>query len=394
METSLRHDFEQMPVLRGTNSVKWNTYPDDVLPMWIADMDFTCAQPILHALAERVRFGVFGYATVPSSFQNAVQHWMKTRFHWDIDPEWVSFSQATVPVLVDAIDAFTQPGEKVLIQSPVYHPFHKIIGGRDRVKVVNSLIADRNTWIIDFEDLEKKLSDPDVKLMFLCNPHNPVGRVFTPGELRTVGELCVTHQVLLISDEIHQDFVYAPHKHTPMPTLSTAIADNTIVCVNPSKSFNIPGMQAAAIIVSNPDIRKRLQKKMFANHSSEPTSLGPLALEIAYTQCAYYVDQLVDYIQGNLNFLLAYVERFLPEIKVSRPEATYLLWLDCRGLGLSQEALVAFMLEQAKVALNSGSDFGEEGVGFMRMNIACHRATLEEGLNRIQRAVAQLKKRN
>lgn len=391
MAETLRHDFEQTPVLRGTNSLKWNSYPADVLPMWIADMDFTCARPILEALTERVRLGVFGYAPVSSSFQSAVQHWMKTRFHWDIDPAWVSFVQATVPGLVDAIDAFTRPGEKVLIQSPVYHPFHKIIGGRGRVKVVNALIPDRNTWVMDFDDLEKKLADPDLKLMFLCNPHNPVGRVFTPEELRTVGELCVMNHVLLISDEIHQDIVYAPHRHTPMPTLSAAIADNTIVCVNPSKTFNIPGMQAAATIISNPDIRKRLQKRMFANHSSEPTSLGPLALETAYTQCAYYADQLVDYMQGNLDFLLTYLERHLPEIKVNRPEATYLLWLDCRSLGLSQEALVAFMLEEAKVALNSGSDFGEEGVGFMRMNIACQRATLEEGLNRIHNAVARLR---
>ncbi|MEG2139931.1 MAG: MalY/PatB family protein [Bilophila sp.] len=386
-----QHDFDRTRNLRGTDSLKWNTYPEDVIPMWIADSDFRCPQPVLDALTSRINAGSFGYPRITTHFAEAVRHWMGTRFDWRIEPEWVLFAHAIVPGLVDAIQTFTAPGDAVLIQQPVYPPFHECIVQNGRVKRVNALKEDAHgVWRMDLPDLYRQLADPAVKLMFLCHPHNPVGRVFTPDELVAVGEACADNGVVLVSDEIHGDFVYPPLHHVPMPSLSPLIAANTLVFVNPSKTFNIPGMHAAAAIVPNPTLRARLASTIQARRSAEPTSLGLVALETAYTQCAWYADQAKAYIEGNIAFALDFFARDIPRIKVTRPEATFLLWLDCRALSLTPDELHAFMLKKAKVAMNDGGVFGQEGAGFMRMNMACTRATLTEALQRIQTAVKML----
>lgn len=386
-----RHDFDRVINLRDTDSVKWNTYPEDVIPMWIADSDFACPQPILDALTARIAAGVLGYPRITKGFAEAVRHWMQTRFDWQIEPDWVLFAQSIVPGLVDAIHAFTAPGETVLIQQPVYNPFHEVIARYGRNKCVNALKEDEHgVWRMDIPDLRRQLADPAVKLMFLCHPHNPVGRVFAHDELVAVGEACADNGVVLVSDEIHGDFVYPPLRHTPMASLSPRIAANTIMFTNPSKTFNIPGMRTAAAIVPNPVLRERLSASMLARKSTELSTLGPVALETAYTKCAWYADQAREYMLKNIDFALDFFARELPQIRVVRPEATFLLWLDCRSLHMPPKELTSFMLATARVAMNEGSLFGSEGAGFMRMNLACTRATLTEALHRIRDAVNDL----
>ncbi|AJY75065.1 MalY/PatB family protein [Paenibacillus beijingensis] len=387
---NIKHNFDEVIELRGTDSKKHNLYPPDVIPMWIADTDFKCAQPIVDVLVDRAAHGVYGYTTSADNFNLSVQRWLKKRFDWDIDTAWVEYAPAVVAGLVNAIQAFTRQGDKVLIQSPVYHPFHHIIANNGRTKVQNNLLLNSGRYEIDFEDLERKLKDPQTKLMLLCNPHNPVGRVYTREELMRIGELCLQHGVIVVSDEIHSDIVYEGHRHIPFPTLSEEIRNNCIVCLNPSKTFNTPGLRTAAIVIPNEDLRQAYHETIIANKADGRTIFGTLAFETAYNECDYYADQLVEYLAENVRFMMDYFERNIPNIKVIKPEATYLMWLDCRQLGMEQKELRTFMLERAKVGLHDGTIFGAEGTGFLRMNIGCRKAVLKEALVRIERAVNAL----
>ena len=388
-----QYDFDSVVPMRGTGSAKWDAFPEDVLPMWIADTDFLAPPEITEALLSRVRLGFFNYPKLSHGFREAVCHWM-SRYGWQPDPEWVLFMHAVVPGLVDAIHAFSEPGEKILIQSPVYFPFHQMISRCGREKVVNSLKETERGWEIDFEDLDVRLADPAVKAMLLCSPHNPLARAFSPEELRRIGELCLKHQVVLVSDEIHCDIVFKPHRHTPTSTCSEAIAQNTVTFINPGKTFNLAGMRVAAAIIPNPALRERYAATQLARRSAEPTNLGPIALETAYTQCGWYADQLVDYLAENIRVMQRFLAEELPCLRIAEPQATYLMWLDCRGLGLSDADLYAFMLNKARIAMNAGIDFGPEGSGFMRMNIACPRTRLLEALRRIKAAVETLPARS
>lgn len=380
-------DFDDSPDLRGTDSLKWNTYPDDVLPLWVADMDFACPRPVVEALERRVALGVFGYPKVGPAFTEAVRAWTSQRYGWEIEEHWTGFLTGVVPGLISAVEAFTRPGDKVLIQSPVYPPFHTLIKERGRVRIVSSLVQEGNRWKMDFADLEPKLADPALKLFLLCNPHNPVGRVWSAGELNRIAELCLRHGVFMVSDEIHADIVYPPQRHIPLSSLSPEVREQSMVLLSPSKTFNIPGLRAAAAILANPERRARFQTATRAAGRADASPLGLVGLEAAYTRCAPYLDRLLRYLAGNIQTAVSCFERDIPEIRTDRPEATYLLWLDCRGLGLSQPELNTFMLKKAKVALNPGDAFGPEGAGFMRLNVACPRARLEEAVLRIARAV-------
>lgn len=386
MSTALTHDFDQINTLRGQHSVKWDTYGPDVLPMWIADADFTCPAPIVEAVAARAAMGVYGYTHIEPGFAEAVCHWRQTRFNDTVAPESVSFLHAIVPALVDAVHTFTRPGEKVLIQTPVYPPFHHAITESGRIKVTSPLRHENGQWHIDFDHMEAVLADPDLRLFILCSPHNPVGRVFTAHELRRMGELCLKHHVVLIADEIHADLVFAPHRHTAFTTLGPELAANSLTFISPSKTFNTPGLRAAASIIPNPDLRAAFCGVMERSKTAEPSLFGPIALEAAYTRCAYYADQVRDYIEANIDLAVAALNA-VPGIRVHKPEGTYLLWLDCRELcasrSLSQQGLVRLMLESAKVAMNSGTNFGPEGEGFLRMNTACPRARVTEAVKRI-----------
>ncbi len=389
----ITHNFDEVIERRGTDCKKWNTYAADVLPMWIADTDFKCPQPIIDAMMRRVEHGIYGYPANSNSFNQSVKSWQKKRFNWEIEEEWVEFTPAVVPAVVYAIQIFTHPGDNVVIQTPAYPPFHEIIGQNGRTKLENNLILKDGKYLIDFADLEEKLQAPRTKLMILCNPHNPVGRVFTRDELTQIGELCRKYNVIVVSDEIHADIVYSGHKHIPFAALSEEIKNNCLVCVNPSKTFNIAGVRTGAVVTPNKALREIYHESLVNNKAYGRTIFGTLPFEVAYNECDYYADQLMVYLEDNLKLTLNYFAEKIPAMKVIQPEGTYLLWLDCRELAMSQKELNAFMLEKAKVGLNDGATFGETGIGFMRMNIACPRVLLKEALERIGKAVNSLDKR-
>lgn len=392
MKDHMHHDFNTPMSFEGSDSKKWMTYPPDTIPMWIADTDFACPQPIIDAVTLRAQRGIFGYPLENTGMANATQQWMQQRFGWDIDESWVHFAHAVLPALATAVQALTEKGEKVLIQSPVYPPFHSIIETCGRVKVTSPLQRDeQGIWRMDFADIEKKCSDPAVRLFLLCNPHNPTGRAFSRQELMELCAICLKHKVRIVADEIHSDIVYpdSPHKHIPLPTLSETISENCIVLINPCKTFNIPGLRCAASITPNTHLREKLAQQTVVSRGGERSIFGPLAYEVAYTQCGYYADQLIQYLHENVLFALQYFATHIPAIRVSPPNATYMLWLDCQALAMpTQKDLHSFFLSQAKVALSNGEDFGTEGKGFMRMNIACTKHTLKKALDRIRHAVS------
>lgn len=387
MNTKYSSEFTEKINLRGTNIKKWNYYPEDVIPMWVADTDFKSPEPVVDALRKRVEIGAYGYPTVTDSFNNAAKNWMKKRFNWEIENDWVNYVNAVVPGIVNAILSFTSPGDKVLINSPVYHPFQSIIENCGRIKVTSSLICKDGEWDLDFNDMEEKLKDSRMKLFILCNPHNPVGRVYSKDELMKIGNMCLKNNAVVVSDEIHSDIIYNGYKHIPFPSLSEEIKENSLIFINPSKTFNIPGLRTGAAIIPNKKLRDDFHNTLVANRAENRNVFGSIAFETAYNECDYYADQLADYVQNNFLLLQKYFEEHIPKIKVTKAQATYLIWLDCSSLGLSPNGLADFMLNKAKVAMNSGSAFGEEGNQYMRINIGCHRDTLEEALKRIADAV-------
>ena len=386
-----KHNFDEVVNRRGTECKKWDTYAEDVIPMWIADTDFKCPEPVIQAMMKRVEHGIFGYPDTCLNFNKAIVNWQKKRFGWDISTDMVEYTPAVVPAIIYAMRAFSSPGDKIVVQMPAYHPFHAIIPDNGRYIYPNKLILDeQGIYQIDWADLELKLSHPRTKIFLLCSPHNPVGRVFTKEELCRIADLCAKYSVLVVSDEIHSDIVYAPAKHIPFGHVSEVAAQNCIVCVNPSKTFNIAGMRAGAVVIPNKIIHQRFYSAVEDNKAYGRTIFGTVPIEAAYNECDYYADELLEYLTGNLNYLKEYLQKNIPMIKVYNPQATYLIWLDCKAFKMSAKELNEFFLKEAKVAMNTGASFGDGGEGFMRMNIACTRATLQEALDRINKAVKKL----
>lgn len=382
------HDFDQDANRRGTDARKYDPAlcPEDVIPMWIADTDFCCPKELLDAMAERVRQGHFGYPYNDAEFGQAVAHWQKERFGWDASPEWVDFAPGAVMPLLYGIRAFSAPGDKVLIQTPAYPPFYALVENNGRRVVRNPLKLINGRYEIDFEDLERGLADPRTRVMLLCNPHNPTGREFTPEELRRIGELCLKHHVFVLSDEIHGDIVYGGRKHTPFAAVDPRFAGNCCIAVNPSKTFNTAGLRTAAFIAPDPNVRALMLEQRMNNKAFGRPVFGALSVKVLYRQCGYYADQMLGYLEGNIRL----VEESLSQcrgVRLVKPEATYLLWLDCRELGLPQPELMRFMKENAKILPNDGETFGREGVGFVRMNVACPRATVERAMSQLKRAL-------
>lgn len=390
----MKYDFDAVIDRRGTSSVKWD-YLDrvfkntEVIPMWVADMDFTAPQPVIDAVVKRAQHGVYGYTEKPSSFYHSAAEWLKKRHGWSINSRWITVCPGVVPTLNFCILALTEPGDKVLLQSPVYPPFFASIKNNGRVLVDNPLNLQGDKYVIDYEDLEAKLKD-GMKLMLLCSPHNPVGRVWSREELLKVGELCIKYDVTIVSDEIHSDLIFGNYRHTPLASLSEELAERTITCIAPSKTFNIAGFGTSMTIASNESLKKKLDNYLDSLGIEMTNLFGITALEAAYNHGEEWLNQVLVYLEGNLDFLVGYINLHLPQIKISRPEGTYLVWLDCRGLGLKQKELVDFFINKARVGLNDGAPFGPGEEGFMRMNIACSRSVLEEGLRRIKQAVDNL----
>lgn len=387
----INHDFDERIDRTGTECKKWDTYAADVLPLWIADTDFKSPQPIIDAMVKRAQHGIYGYPINDQKFEQSIVNWQKKRFSWDVDPDWVEYTPAVVPAIIYAMRAFTNPGDNVVIQMPAYHPFHEIIPHNGRHILGNELVLQPDgSYAIDFANLEQLLSQKRTTMFLLCSPHNPVGKCFTREELTRMSELCLKHQVMVVSDEIHSDIVYGDNHHIPFGSLSPEAADNCVVCVNPSKTFNIAGVRTGAAIIPNRHKHDRFYAALADNKAYGRTVFGTLPIEVAYNECDYYADQLLAYLEANLNYLKEFVAERIPQIKVSNVQATYLIWLNCRALQMPPKVLQQFFLEQAKVAMNEGSTFGTGGAGFMRMNIACPRSLLTEALERIAAAVVSL----
>jgi len=359
--------------------------------MWIADTDFKCPQPVIDAMIERARHGINGYPVNDIKFEKAVANWQKKRFGWEIDTSWVEYTPAVVPAIVFAMHAFTRPGDNVVIQVPAYYPFLDIIPNNGRHILGNQLILkDDGSYEVDFKNLEELLSKERTTMFLLCSPHNPVGKCFTREELIKMGELCLKHNVFIVSDEIHSDIIYPGSKHIPFAGLSPEIADNCMICVNPSKTFNIAGVRAGAVIIPNRNKHDLFCAPLKDSNFHGRTIFGTLLIEVCYNECDYYADQLMEYLTRNLNYLEKFIAAQIPQIKVTKTQATYLIWLNCKALNMQPKEMNKFFLGQAKVAMNEGSTFGPGGAGFMRMNIACPRSQLAEALNRIEKAVKKL----
>jgi cystathionine beta-lyase len=388
------YDFDEIIERAGTGSVKYDLCKelfgtDEVIPMWVADMDFRTPDFIVDAINKRMEDPIFGYTLREDAFYEAVKAWMAKRHGWNIEKEWVTFSPGVVSALSMAILAMTKPGDNIVVQPPVYHPFYFVVEDNDRNLIRNPLILDKGRYRMDLDHL-KSVIDENTRMVILSNPHNPGGTVWTETELRQLGEICVENDLLLISDEIHSDLVAKPFKHTPAASISEEIAQHTITCVAPSKTFNAAGLSTSAVIIPNRELMAKYKRTLNAVHVGFGNIFGNPALVAAYGQGEEWLEQLLDYIGKNISHTMDFFEKKIPQITVMEPEASYLLWLDCRKLGLSQEALCDFMVKEAKLGLNDGAMFGKEGIGFMRMNLACPLSVLKKALANLEAAVNKL----
>ena len=382
----MRYNFDEIVPRRGTGSLKWDACPDqNVLPFWVADMDFRTADCIQDALINRARHGIYGYASITDSYYDAVINWFATRHGWKIEREWILPVSGVIPALSAAIGTYMPHGGKVLVQSPAYNHFFISLEQNGCEAVSAELIRVGNTYRMDFDALEEKASDPDISLMILCNPQNPVGRVWSRDELRRVGEICLRHGVTVVSDEIHCELAAPCYAYAPFATVGEDIARNAIICVSPTKPFNMAGVKIANIIIPDPDIRERVRKVVEQREISGPGPFGIDALTAAYSEGgAEWLDELNVYISDNYEYMREYIEKYLPAFPIMKLEGTYLVWMDCSALGITSAALEETLKAEAGIWINAGTMYGPGGEGYMRWNIACPRSILEEGLQRFR----------
>lgn len=379
----MKYDFDEKISRRGTGSYKWDSAENgNVLPMWVADMDFRTAPAIVDALRLRVEHGIFGYTRVPGSYYEAVTGWFARRHGWKINREWIIYTSGVVPAISAVIKALTVSGDKVLVQTPVYNCFFSSIRNNGCEMVSSPLVFADNTYTIDYEDLERKAADPKVKVMLLCNPHNPAGRVWKREELVHIGEICIRHGVTVVSDEIHCELVFPGHRYTPFASVSEDFLRHSVTCLSPSKAFNIAGLQIANIVCADADRREKIDRAINDNEVCDVNPFGIIATQAAYNEGEEWLNQLIMYLYDNYCYIQEYCHEHLPEFPITTLEGTYLVWMDCHKLGIPSEELERQLMEQADLWLNSGIMYGMEGEGFMRWNIACPRATLTEGLKR------------
>ena len=388
------HNFDEYINRQNTHSVKWDQLEErygsaDLLSMWVADADFKCPPAVIERLVSRAKHGIFGYTACTNDVYDAFMRWMERRHNFQVKTEWLTTTPGIVSAINFAIHALTNPGDKIIIQSPVYPPFFHAVSNNHRVLVENPLIEKENTYAIDFEQFERCI-DQDTKLFILCSPHNPIGRVWTKEELMRLGEICIKHGIIIIADEIHSDLILKGYQHTPIASLSEALQNITITCYAPSKTFNVAGLSTSIAVIPNPEIRESFLNFKHSIGIESPTVFGIEALIACYNEGESWLDEQLEYIQSNINYVNSYLEAHLPEIRAFRMEGTYLMWLDCRKLGLSQEALERFFVDKVKVALNSGSMFGAAGTGFMRINMATNRQRIQHFLEQLSTAYPSL----
>lgn len=384
----MKYNFDEIIPRRGTNSYKWDSAGDaDILPMWVADMDFRTAPPVVEALRKRAEHGIFGYVRVPDAYYAAVTNWFARRHDWQIEKGWIIYTTGVVPALSAVIKALIVPGDKVMVQTPVYNCFFSSIRNNGCGMIANPLIYRNGTYQIDFADLEQKAADPSVKVLLLCNPHNPAGRVWTKQELTRIGDICIRNNVWVVADEIHCELVFPGHIYIPFASISQEFLMHSVTCTSPSKAFNLAGLQIANIISADTDIRMKIDKAINVNEVCDVNPFGVEALMAAYNDSEEWLEELKQYLFANYNYLRAYFAECLPKFPVSMLEGTYLVWVDCSVLNQSSDEIVKTLLEKEKLWVNEGGLYGEAGEGFIRINIACPRQQLIEGLNRLRRAL-------
>jgi len=381
------YNFDEIIERRGTNCVKYDLLDSyfgnaDALPLWVADTDFRVPDFIMEALHRRMNHEILAYTFRPESYYSAIIDWMEKRHEWKIEKEMISFSPGVVSGVSMLIMALSEPGDKVIVQPPVYFPFFSIVKGSGRRIVENPLLLKEGRYYFDFENLRKSI-DNQTKLLILCSPHNPGGMVWKREELLELGHICTENGIIIISDEIHSDLVFKDYKHTPIPLVSEELAMNSAVCMAPSKTFNIAGLSSALVIIPNEKIRSKYEKVLHSLHIDGGNIFGNVAAETAYRNGKEWLSQLMDYLDDNYRFLESFINEKLPKIKIMKPEATFLVWLDLKAYGLSEEEMAKILIHNAGVALNSGSRFGIGGDGYFRLNIGCPRSLLQEGLVRI-----------
>ncbi len=390
----MKYNFDEQIDRSNTNAVKYDFRDKvfgtkEVLPMWVADMDFKTPDVIVQAVQERAKHEIYGYTGRTDSFAQSVTSWVKQRHGWSIDSNWISFSPGVVPALAMAVLAFTQPGDKIIAQTPVYFPFFNTIADNGRQLVINPLRIVNERYEMDWDDLEKKI-DSRTSMLFLCSPHNPTGRVWSKEELQRLGEICVKNDILIVADEIHSDLILKPNKHTPIASISEEIAQQTITTIAPSKTFNIAGLASSVLIIPNKKLQTKYENMLNNLHLGMGNLFGIIALEAAYSHGAAWLDQMLDYLTENVDYVANYLEEHLPMVKLIKPEGTYLLWLDFRELKLSNEELRKLMIEKGKLGFNDGIIFGKGGKGFQRMNVACPKSTVIEGMQRLHKALGDM----
>lgn len=387
----MKYNFDELIPRTGTLSYKWDSVPRaDILPLWVADMDFRTAPSIIDALQQRVAHGIFGYTHVPAEYYEAVINWFRRRHGWTIERDWMIYTSGVVPAVSAVIKALTSPGDQVIVQTPVYNCFFSSIRNNGCEIVSSPLKAVGDSYQMDFDDLEAKAADPRAKILLLCNPHNPVGRVWTPEELTRVGEICLRHGITVLSDEIHGELTLPGYAYTPFASLSEKFLRHSVTCVSPSKAFNIAGLQIANIIAWDETIRAKIDRAININEVCDVNPFGVLATIAAYNEGEEWLSQLREYLKGNYDYMRGYCEMHLSHFPIAQLEGTYLVWMDCRTLGKSSEELEQALLDRARLWLNAGTMYGEAGEGFMRWNIACPRQRLAEGLERFRKYIEEL----
>ena len=390
----MKYDFTTQVSRENTGSSKWDgmyaanpNVPEGTVPFSVADMEFKNPPQIAEDIGEYLKNSIMGYTFATDAYYDAVIGWMKRRHNWDIKKEWIVEYPGVVPALYHMVNLFTAPGDGVLLFTPVYYPFYNAVRKGGRTLAESRLLLTGDHYEIDFADFEEKAKDPKNKLLLLCSPHNPVGRVWTKEELSQIADICYENGTLVISDEIHADLTLPPYKHPTFALISEKARMNSLVFMSPSKAFNMPGLASSYAIIENDELRHQFQVYMEASEFSEGHLFAYLSVAAAYSHGTEWLDQVIAYIKGNIDFTESYLKERIPAIRMIRPQASYLIFLDCRELGLSQEELNRLFVEDAHLALNEGTTFGKEGEGFMRLNVACPRATLEKALRQLEQAV-------
>jgi len=386
-----KYNFDEIVDRRGTNALKTDALEPrygnpDLIPLWVADMDFKSPPAVTEAIIERAKHGIFGYTCASQAYYDAIINWVSRHHDWKIQQEWITFIPGIVKGIAFVVDCFSSRDHKVIIQPPVYHPFRIIPNLHHRTVVDNPLILEVGQYKMDIEGL-KKLIDPACRILILCNPHNPGGRVWTHQELADIAEICYDNNILVISDEIHSDLAFAPHKHIPFASVSDKAAQNSITFMAPSKTFNIAGIVSSFSIIPNKELREKFHAYLSSSELEEGHIFAYLAAQTAYDNGDEWLTEAKDYIRKNITFVDEYLKSNIPQIKAMIPEASFLIWLDCRELNLSQKELVSFFVNDAKLALNDGTMFGQGGEGYMRMNVGTPLANIQKALDNLKKAL-------